>query len=76
MTEAVIRQAQVLRSRGLSYAAIGDRIGVNASTVRKTLDPKAAAKVREYNESRRMPSIVVGKRREKTGHQFPWEGDQ
>lgn len=72
LTPDHVAHAQQLRARGLSYEAIGETLGVDASTVRRKLNPAAARKTLEYNRSRRVAS--TGARRAKTGHQFPWEG--
>ena len=68
-------EAQGLRDSGLSWEAIGEALGVNPTTVRRRLDPRAAKVMAEYNRSRRrqqeVPTANV-----KRGHQFPWEGSE
>lgn len=42
-----------LRSAGLSYSQIGDKLGVSSSTARRWCDPEAHAKVMADNKERR-----------------------
>lgn len=72
MTGSAVEIARQLRREGFSYRAIAERLGVDASTVRRRIDQEAARKMAEYNRSRRDRSIAAAER--KVGHQFPWEG--
>lgn len=72
MTGPAVETARQLRREGHSYRAIAERLGVDASTVRRRIDQEAARKMAEYNRSRRDRSAPATER--KVGHQFPWEG--
>jgi DNA-directed RNA polymerase specialized sigma24 family protein len=72
MTATATETARQLRREGLSYRAIAERLGVDASTVRRRLNQSAAQKMNEYNRARRQQATAAVER--KVGHQFPWEG--
>ena len=75
MTQSDIALAQRMRSAGKSYEAIGEVVGVEATTVSRTLDPGRARRMVEYNQLRRAPRQTKRPEGLKRGHQCPWEGE-